>query len=128
MHMSGIAEPIPYYMKRFGVVEQTYKGAVTKKIIEASRKMNVTPELLFSETIFPWCHCDGFKCPKHAGKAVYIGHFSNEIKLMIESSIPDIVRKNPNRYPFLLPGNASSSRGGLFDICSKEEWLLQCKK
>lgn len=91
-HLSSVAEPVSYLMKRYSVIEQDHHGSLTKAFINAGRNKNIDPKLLIDETLIPWCET------KHVSELP-----TTQGKILVWSSIPWIVRYNPWRYPFMLP-------------------------
>ena len=102
VHLSSVAEPVEYLLKRCGVIEQTCANAISPKFVEAARRGAVTPALIFEETIHQWC--------SESSQVTHMQHISSPIlRSIIEESIPAIVRLNPASYPFFLPGNVPAA-------------------
>lgn len=61
-HMSATNDPVEYWLKQCGTTENRYtcSKAVTKEIITAGKHKQITPELIFNSTIFPWCHKNNY--------------------------------------------------------------------
>ena len=56
------ADPIEYWLKQCGAVENrhTCRHLLSDEFIAAGRRAEITPELIFSSTIFPWCHKNNY--------------------------------------------------------------------
>jgi hypothetical protein len=92
-HLSSTAEPAEYLLKRYSVIEQNHHGSFTEKLVDAGKTGKLTPDLLVKETLMPWCDT------KH------ISQLPNNVALeLVWESMPWVVRYNPWRYPFVLPG------------------------
>lgn len=132
MHLSSNGNPALLLLKRFGVVEQHHKGILSHKLIQgtififemidiayitilvfislfyilltfantAARNRTVSPELLHSEIVLsPLCNPS-------------IVHTSKLPDLVVDTltslGIPEVVKSNTQRYPFLFPAIVTS--------------------
>lgn len=96
VHMSSVAEPVEYLMKRCGVIEQHHHGALPTKIVEAGKKRRVTAKLLASTLVTPWCS------QQHPMR--HVSSLRNaEARDLAIGSIPWVVLYNPRSFPFLVP-------------------------
>jgi hypothetical protein len=121
-HMSSVAEPTEYWLKRGGVNEQKFENALSSVIIEAGKIGRITPQLIYEHTIQPWCPANNY--------AVHSSSFNSHTQMIINSSIPWIARLLPTRYPFLLPGWIDSKDGtaiGLMKLAGDPTWIELCK-
>jgi hypothetical protein len=71
--------------------------------VQSVQTKNVTAELLFDSSVKPWCS------RKKKGKAmpgmIFVSSLSEEVQLLVNESIPWIVREYPEKFPFLVPGH-----------------------
>jgi len=137
-HISSVAEPVEYWMKRGGVIEQREgPPSLPKAIIRAGQTSSFTPELIFRHTIHPWCPQGAHGVSTY--ESMHVHSLSQEAQSFVYSSLPRLVREQPDRYPFLLPGPFFSREGsakeaaarntsitGLFHECGKAEWVNLC--
>ena len=120
-HMSSLAEPVMYWLKRCGVNEQTYKGAVSPELVKAGQESAITPEMLYSATIFPYCS------KWELGPAKHISTHTKRAQEIWLSSIPLVVTENPGSYPFLVPGlNGAHGTVGLMTQTADSHWSDMC--
>ena len=101
-HLSSVAEPAQYWYKRWGMVEQSPVGVFPVAMVQALLNRSVSPTLLLRHAIVPWCKRG------HAG--VHADSLVPAAREALEASIPRVVRQNPDRYPFLLPGRITDPR------------------
>lgn len=130
-HMSATNDPVEYWLKLCGTVENRLqcKNILSEDFITAGRQSKITPELIFSSTIFPWCHKNNY--------AVHVTSITlplnskvdeavkKRAKAMLEEAVPWIIRAEPASFPFLLPveGNPAA---GLFTRCTQPTWANSC--
>lgn len=96
VHMSSVAEPGEYLLKRCGVIEQDYHGALSGGFVHAASRGRTTAALLVSSTLFPWCLA--------SNPAVHASNLKNsQGRDEWLQSLPWSVRLNPCSYPFLVP-------------------------
>jgi Glycosyltransferase family 17 len=121
-HMSSVAEPVEYWLKRGGVCEQTFSGALAAEVVKAARKGAVTPELIYRHAIQPWCGRGASK------NAVHVDTLSKKVRDIIEMSIPRIARMYPERYPFMFPSrNGNAGTVGIMKQTGEKKWGDQCR-
>jgi hypothetical protein len=140
VHISSVAEPIEYLMKRYGVIEQNFEGALSIEFIDAAKRQSVTAEMISNLMMLPWCAA--------RNPSVHISQLQTaEANRIAWMSIPWIVRYNPSRYPFMMPAaelaiNASNSElrtkvitsqqnvdrnvFGKARECGRPDWQLKC--
>jgi hypothetical protein len=107
-HLSSVAEPVSYILKRYSVIEQNHRGSLTKEFVNAGRSGHITDNILFKETLFSWCD------------AIHVSELKTEEgKSLVWTSLPWIVRYNPWRYPFMLPTVQYDNMMGDLDIMMK---------
>jgi hypothetical protein len=118
-HMSSVAEPTEYWLKRGGVNEQDFHGAIASAIVEAGKREAITPELIFTHTMFPWCIKDK--------PFVHASTLPREAQEVVNMSIPRLVLLYPGRFPFLLPGhNGDAGTVGLVAAAGDKAWVQKC--
>ena len=118
-HMSSVAEPAEFWLKRGGVNEQDFRGAIAAAIVEAGKRKAITPELIVAHTMFPWCIKNK--------PFVHVSMLPREVQHLVNTSIPRLVRLYPGRFPFLLPGdNGDAGTAGLSAIAGDKAWVNQC--
>lgn len=125
-HMSATAEPSHYWLKRGGVVEQSFKDAITLVLIEAGQKGAITPEMIFENSVIPWCafprNPNKTQCHDHL--SVHTSTLTPELQLIVNTSMPRVVRAHPSRYPFLVPG-LLGGEAGLMEAAGRRDWTHQ---
>jgi hypothetical protein len=126
IHLSSVAEPAEEWLKAYSVVESSTKNIISSQFMLAGMHRNLTASLVFHSSVRPWCmHGASSKGSSHAMEFVPSLHL--DLQLLANSSIPWIVRKFPDRYPFLLPGAvANTSSLDVFLSTIEESWKEQC--
>ena len=120
-HMSSLAEPVMYWLKRCGVNEQSYKGAVSPELVRAGRDGAITPELIYASTISPYCSKWDVPPARH------ISTHTTQAQDIWLKSIPQVVTDNPSSFPFLLPGlNGPHGTVGLMSRSADSHWSDLC--
>jgi hypothetical protein len=56
IHLSSVADPVEYLMKRCGVIEQRPENVLSFSFLTAAKQGRVTAELIARETLQPWCN------------------------------------------------------------------------
>ena len=121
-HMSSAAEPAEYWLKRGGVNEQYFKGAIAPAIVEAGKREAITPELIYRHTVLPWCPRGG-----ENKAAVHVSSLPLAQQVIVNASIPRLARMYPGRFPFLLPGdNGDAHTAGLMAPTGEKKWGELC--
>jgi hypothetical protein len=122
-HMSSAAEPAEYWLKRGGVNEQDFKGAIAPALVEAGKRGAITPELIYQHTILPWCPRGGVNTA-----AVHVSALPFAQQRIVNASIPILARMYPGRYPFLVPGNNGDAQtAGMMAAAGSTHWGALCK-
>ena len=96
-------------MKRFGVIEQSHKNAIPAAIVNAAKNRSLTPTLLYEELVLqPICN----------QKIDHISILSSRSIDLLMDAIPEVIKNNPLRYPFLFP-KASGDDGMGYEMLWK---------
>ena len=120
-HLSSVAEPAQYWYKRWGMVEQSPVGVFPVAMVQALLSRSVSPTLLLRHAIVPWCKRG------HAG--VHADSLVPAAREALEASIPRVVRQNPDRYPFLLPGRITDPRNRpVAAVAADPRWSDLCSQ
>ena len=76
---------------------------------------SVTPDLLLRELVQPWC--------RKKNEIIHLTKLPPLLQQMITTSIPVVIRNNPDRYPYLYPTNTSHI---LAHKLSDPNWVKMC--
>lgn len=114
-HMSSPLEPGLYWLKRGGVIEQSFRGAVSDVITRAGDRAAVTPRMIFDGTAAPWCS-DQYT-------ARFVGELSEAARALALHSIPRALRVYRKRFCFHFP----ALEEGLYGVATRREWGDVCK-
>jgi 2-keto-4-pentenoate hydratase/2-oxohepta-3-ene-1,7-dioic acid hydratase in catechol pathway len=101
-----------------GTIEETYVHAVPTAFIDIGKRGVIRPADIAHATIKPWCH--GSNPGQHVSK------LNNESNTIITHSIPQLIRMNPNSFPFLLPGAVTKPIDPAIIASSKASWSDKC--
>jgi hypothetical protein len=118
-HMSAVSEPAEVWWKACGTPENlaSCRTALPTKLRHAGARGQITPELIFESTIFPWCN--------PTNPAVHVQELSPEARQIVLETVPWVVRNNPQYFPFSNPKGTLSTTG-LFAKCATERWAAEC--
>jgi hypothetical protein len=118
-HMSAVNDPAELWYKACGTVEmlEACGNIVPFPIRDAAARGQVTAQLIYDHTVFPWCHLEN--------KGVHVKTLTKKAQKVVMDSIPWVVKNNPAAFPFMypVPGLKSS---GYFEQAAKKEWVHAC--
>ena len=123
-HMSSPLEPGLYWLKRGGVIEQSFAGAVSDAITSAAAKRAaVTPRIILDGTASPWCSTEGSPTQraKFVGGESADGGFSDAARALALESVPYALRAYRKRFCFHYP-----TPFGLYGETAQKEWGNVC--
>ena len=116
-HMSSPLEPGLFWLKRGGVIEQSFVGAVSDAIASAAaERAAVTPRVILDGTASPWC--------SKQYTAKFVGGesaFSDAARALALESVPYALRAYRKRFCFHFPYPA-----GLYGKTARKEWGDVC--
>lgn len=104
-------------MKAFSVIEYSTKNILKNNFVKIGAMKNITPDAIYRSSIKPWCIIEG---GVNIGMKAVSDISSSLITDVINKSIPWVVRKYPERFPFLMPINSSSN-----NVSSDEMGVIQ---
>lgn len=118
VHMSAFNDPIETWMKGCGAVEErdACKNVISQEIISAGERSQITASMIFKSTVTPWCHHHVYSVHKYA-ISLNIGQYNEQLRLkaiqLLDISIPWIIKKFPENFPFLYYPQYQSQVGAL---------------
>ena len=90
-------------MKRFGVIEQSHKNAIPAELVHAAKNKSVTPSLLYEQLVLqPMCN----------QRIDHISVLSSQSIELLMKTVPEVIKNNPLRYPFLFPNDNDVDKSG----------------
>ena len=141
IHMTAVNEPVEEWLKTLSVVDtfnpegKNLLGRTMRSAIDGSGP-TLDAEFLFKEAVHPWCGHGakhqrenknmamakaGMEPPKGSNPANKLSQVEADL---VFSTLPWAVRLNPDRYPFIYPGE--SKVAGPFAAAATQEWANQC--
>jgi len=122
VHLSSVTDPVEGWLKRCGVIEQDCSSALTTDFLNAGRNGSITPTQIFITSTKVACYNI-----RHDN--AYVPNLIESARIVVEQSVPWIIRQNPNSFPFLIPEKTSNDNiGGIIkkfnrldlnEICGK---------
>jgi hypothetical protein len=136
-HITAVAEPAEEWMKVFSVVDSfalhghdLLDVRLRKSIAGKADALPLSAELIFNVSSKPWCgHGAKHQAENHVMVNTDAGYdaenvFSEQELAVVREVIPWSVRLNPDRYPFLLPGESTTS--GPYRNTETLQWVNHC--
>jgi len=101
VHLSSVAEPAEEWLKAISVIESKDKNILKPDFISSLKNQKLTADIIFQSSVKPWCVKS--KMQKNSSSMIIVSSLSDDAKLLVNNSIPWIVRKFPENFPFLAP-------------------------